>query len=83
MDNEYFTEAERFILIEVAELLDVPQAGPDDSFLDLHGDSLKAILLTAAIEERFGIVIDVADVFSATSLRALAEQVAELAPEGS
>lgn len=79
MDAVDIADCERFVLGEVAELLGVPEVCPDDSFVGLHGDSLKAILLTTAIEDRFGVVIDVADAFAAESFRAFCAQIAQAA----
>ncbi|GLL02122.1 acyl carrier protein [Dactylosporangium matsuzakiense] len=70
---------ERFILGEMAALTDAESVTPDDSFLELGGDSLKAILLASAIEERFDVAIDVIDVFQSESFRALSRLVADTA----
>lgn len=70
---------EGFILHEVAELTGNPSASLDDSLLQLGGDSLKAILLASAIEERFDIAIDIVDVFQSESFRELSQLVADLA----
>ncbi|MGB6164844.1 MAG: acyl carrier protein [Pseudonocardiaceae bacterium] len=68
---------EQFILSEVAELTGEAAVSPGDSFLQLGGDSLKAILLASAIEERYDVAIDLLDVFQSESLRALSLLVAE------
>jgi phthiocerol/phenolphthiocerol synthesis type-I polyketide synthase E len=70
---------EAFILHEVAELTGNPSVSLDDSFLQLGGDSLKAILLASAIEERFDIAIDIVDVFQSETFRELSQLVADVA----
>lgn len=64
-----------FILAQTAELTGQPTPSPEDAFVAAGGDSFAAIMLTAAIEDRFGLLIDILDVFQAASLTGLAEVV--------
>ena len=70
---------ERFILDETAALTGVETVTPEDSFLEIGGDSLKAILLASAIEERFGIVVDLVDIVQSESFQRLSGLVAAAA----
>jgi acyl carrier protein len=70
---------ERIILDEVAEVTGVETVTPEDSFLEIGGDSLKAILLASAIEERLGIVVDLVDIVQSGSFRKLSLLVAAAA----
>lgn len=72
---------ERFILGEAAELTGMDTIMPEDNFLETGGDSLKAILLASAIEERFGVVVDLADIVQSESFRTLGLLVATAAGE--
>lgn len=56
-----------------AEVLGVEKAAPADSFFDLGGDSLGAIKLAVAIQERIGWEVSIASVFSSPTPRLLAE----------
>jgi amino acid adenylation domain-containing protein len=68
------TERERLIQTVFAELL--PGAGAelgiDDDFFELGGDSIKAILLTARLR-KYGLSLEVAEVFRKPTIRALAQ----------
>lgn len=70
------SDYERFILDEVAALTGVETVAPEDCFLEIGGDSLKAILLASAIEERFDIAVDLVDIVSSESFRELSRLVA-------
>jgi phthiocerol/phenolphthiocerol synthesis type-I polyketide synthase E len=72
---------ERIIIEEVAEVTGMETVTPEDSFLETGGDSLKAILLASAIEERLGIVIDLVDIVQSESFRKLSQLVAAAADE--
>jgi acetoacetyl-CoA synthetase len=54
------------------ELFDLPDVGVDDDFFDLGGDSLSALSLVMAVEERFGRVVPISVVFRARTIGALA-----------
>lgn len=65
----------RFILDQLAELTGKAVPPPGSTFVDAGGDSFAAIMLTASIEEHFHVLIDILDVFQASSLAALAELI--------
>ena len=66
------TVREKVLVQCIAEVLGIEAPGVRDGFLDLGGDSLKAIELTAALE-RAGYHTEVRRIFEAASLRELAE----------
>ncbi|GAA2213769.1 non-ribosomal peptide synthetase DhbF [Nonomuraea monospora] len=57
-------EAEEAMCALFAEVLELPQAGPDDGFFDLGGHSLLAARLTVRVRETFGRTLPIADVFA-------------------
>ena len=59
------------------ELLGVALIGRDDHFFDLGGHSLLAVTLVARLRQRLGVDVDLADVFDAPVLRALALRLAQ------
>ncbi|MFD5467622.1 amino acid adenylation domain-containing protein [Kitasatospora sp. NPDC127059] len=65
------TVAERLLCAAVQEVLELPAAGPDDSFFALGGDSLKAIRLVNATT-RAGLPLTLGAVFEHRTLEALA-----------
>jgi len=62
-----------------AEVLGVPRVGLDDSFFDLHGESLMAVRLVSAIQEHLGTDLLVSDVFDAPTVAELDLLVGEAA----
>lgn len=61
------------MLIDVwTELLGFRPSGTNDSFFDIGGDSLSAILLLAEIEKRTGIQLPAASLLGAPTIKALA-----------
>jgi len=48
------------------ELLDVPQVERQERFLTLGGDSISAFRLHLELEAKFGVVIDLSDIFDLT-----------------
>ena len=54
------------------ELFDLPDVGVDDDFFDLGGDSLSALSLVMAIQERFGREVPISVVFRARTIGVLA-----------
>jgi acyl carrier protein len=62
------SNCEEFVLAQVAEIVGRTDVTPDDNFLELGGDSLRAILLATAVEERFGVTIELEQIFDARSL---------------
>ncbi|MEV4050072.1 amino acid adenylation domain-containing protein [Amycolatopsis sp. NPDC049688] len=65
-----------------ADLLDLDAAaiGPDDDFFDLGGHSLLASRLVSRLAARLGADVDLAEVFTHTTLAALADAVAAARP---
>jgi amino acid adenylation domain-containing protein len=73
--------ARQQVLCELfAEVLGVPRVGVDDSFLDLHGDSLIAMRLINAIQDRLGVDLLVSAIFDFPTVAELDQQV-EKAPQ--
>jgi amino acid adenylation domain-containing protein len=58
-----------------AEVLGVPRVGLDDSFFDLHGESLMAMRLVSAIQDRLGAELLVSDIFDTPTVAELDQQV--------
>jgi acyl-CoA synthetase (AMP-forming)/AMP-acid ligase II/acyl carrier protein len=58
-----------------AEVLGVPRVGLDDSFFDLHGESLMAVRLVGAIQDRLGAELLVSDIFDTPTVAELDQQV--------
>ncbi|MEV0136169.1 phosphopantetheine-binding protein [Dactylosporangium sp. NPDC050688] len=54
------------------DVLDLPRVGLDDDFLELGGDSLRAIELVNQLDQRLGVQISLEDVFDAATVRKLA-----------
>ncbi|WP_372424313.1 acyl carrier protein [Salinarimonas chemoclinalis] len=68
------------ILDEVRALLKCEEAGPEDHFMDLGGDSLTAPILAGRIEAAFGTRPELEEVLG-RSLGDLADIVAARAPK--
>jgi acyl carrier protein len=64
---------EQALCLEWGAILGVAQVGIDDDFFSLGGHSLMATRLRSRIAEHFGVELSVADLFRATTVRALAE----------
>jgi amino acid adenylation domain-containing protein len=58
-----------------AEVLGVPSVGVDDSFFDLHGESLMAMRLISAIQACLGVELLMSDIFDAPTVAELDQQV--------
>lgn len=56
----------------LAEVLDVPRVGLDDDFLELGGDSLRAIEVVNLLAARAGLVVELDQLFDAATVRNLA-----------
>ncbi|MFE3853478.1 amino acid adenylation domain-containing protein [Streptomyces griseorubiginosus] len=69
---------ERFAAVW-CEVLGIEQAGVQDSFFDLGGDSIRAVALVGALRAE-GHDLDVRDVFDRRTIAALTALVAERAP---
>lgn len=66
-------ERERRVARVWATVLGMPEVGVDDTFVDLGGDSLKAMLLRSALETELGTPVDFASVLSAPTVRDFVE----------
>ncbi len=69
------TEQEKAVVSAVREVLHTQKGGMKDNFFDLGGDSLKAIELTAALEQ-IGYRVEVRDIFGCGTLAELADKIA-------
>jgi acyl-coenzyme A synthetase/AMP-(fatty) acid ligase/acyl carrier protein len=58
-----------------AEVLGVPRVGLDDSFFDLHGESLMAMRLVGSIQDRLGAELLVSDIFDTPTVAELDQQI--------
>ena len=58
-----------------AEVLGVPRVGLDDSFFELHGESLMAMRLISSIQDRLSVELLVSDIFDAPTVAELDQQV--------
>jgi amino acid adenylation domain-containing protein len=58
-----------------AEVLAVPSVGLDDSFFDLHGESLMAMRLISSIQASLGVELLISDIFDAPTVAELDQQV--------
>lgn len=67
--------------IEVAEVLrdvlGLSRVGLDDDFLELGGDSLRAIEVANLLEQRLGLEVTLEEVFTASTVRNLARNATE------
>ncbi|MCW8308611.1 alpha/beta fold hydrolase [Acidiphilium sp. PA] len=66
----------RWLCDEVGSILRVPAPRPDDDFFDLGGDSMSALALFGAVEERFGCTIPLTTIYDAPRIVALATRIA-------
>jgi acyl-coenzyme A synthetase/AMP-(fatty) acid ligase/acyl carrier protein len=64
-----------------AEVLGVPGVGVDDSFFDLHGESLMAMRLISAIQACLGVELLMSDIFDAPTVAELDQQVGKAMPQ--
>jgi amino acid adenylation domain-containing protein len=58
--------------------MDVSQAGVQDNFFEMGGNSLLAVKLANKIEKQFGVAIRVKDIFNNSSIRELAQLIQSL-----
>ncbi|MGW6598678.1 amino acid adenylation domain-containing protein [Streptomyces sp. NPDC055036] len=75
------TPQERRLASLYAELLGTGRVGPEESFFDLGGDSLRATRLVSAVRERFRVEVDVRDVFARPTVADLAAHLWRHAPD--
>ena len=66
------TELEQTVAEIFRDVLDLPRVGLDDDFLELGGDSLRAVDVTNLLEERAGIRVSLEELFEAGTVRRLA-----------
>lgn len=73
-------EVERWISGRTAEMAVLPLSAvaPDSVFTDLGLSSVQAVELVAAIEDRFGLVLEPTLLFDYPTLEAVAEHVHQL-----
>jgi amino acid adenylation domain-containing protein len=58
-----------------ADVLGLPRVGIDDSFIDLHGESLMAMRLLSSIQDRLGVELLIADLFDAPTVAELDQRL--------
>lgn len=66
-----------------AEILGHRQFTADDSFFDVGGDSIKAVKVRMALDERYPDVVEVADIFAYPSVKLLSAYLQERLSAGS
>ena len=66
------TELERTIAEIFRDVLALPRVGLDDDFMELGGDSLRAVEVVNLLEERAGIQVSLEQLFDAATVRKLA-----------
>ena len=64
---------DRALCLEWTDILGIAEIGIDDDFFSLGGHSLMATRLRSRIAEHFGVELSVADLFRATTVRALGD----------
>ncbi|WP_405849678.1 SDR family NAD(P)-dependent oxidoreductase [Streptomyces sp. NBC_01518] len=72
---------ERFICGVWQELLGVERVDPKDNFFDLGGNSLVAMQLIIALNERLGVTLTLADLYEGLTVEHLVERVETPSPE--
>jgi len=65
------TELEIKVADVLREVLDLTRVGLDDDFLELGGDSLRAIEVANLLEERVGLQVTLEEIFDAATVRNL------------
>ncbi len=68
------TKTEILLTECIAEVLDLEKVGVLDNFFDMGGDSLKAIELTAMLEDN-GYTVNIKSIFEALNIQELAKQL--------
>jgi amino acid adenylation domain-containing protein len=69
------TQIERDLLAEWCSVLGIADAGIDDNFFDLGGNSISAVQLIVAVQERFGVDLPVHALLGSLTIAGLADQV--------
>jgi acyl transferase domain-containing protein/thioesterase domain-containing protein/acyl carrier protein len=73
--KSYNNEVEAQVAEMCADILGLPQMGPDDEFLAYGGGSLTGVRLFARIRKELGVELPLSALFQAPSVRALADLV--------
>ncbi|MEU8824339.1 amino acid adenylation domain-containing protein [Streptomyces sp. NPDC048636] len=71
------TPQEEILCALFARVLELPEAGVDDDFFALGGNSLSAVRLLSRVRSAFGAEVDVRAVFEAPTARLLARRLAD------
>ena len=78
-ETEYIapeTSEEKIVTQAIEKVLDVEKVSVTDNFFDIGGDSLKAIELTARLEEK-GYTVAIKTIFSSKDIRDFAKSLEE------
>ncbi|MFC7303463.1 phosphopantetheine-binding protein [Streptomyces monticola] len=76
-------ELERLTVAWAAEILDDPEAAPDDNFIDLGGHSILALRMCRYAQDRFGAEYDLMVLFESDLATAAAELAVRIGRDGS
>ena len=76
-DDEPRTSTEQALVDIFGEVLSLPVVGAEDSFFNIGGNSLKAMLAVSRINKRFGIKISVRTLYGNVTVRAVSAVVDE------
>ena len=71
-----------FLYTQISDMLGHPVDASKD-FMGAGGDSYDAVMLAYAIEERYGLAVDVVDIVDAESIASLCVQLASACRRGS
>lgn len=78
------TETQSVLCSIWESLLEIDRIGIDDSFFDLGGHSLRAVVMSSRIRDRFGVAVPAPLILRARTIRELARLIdAEVATNGS
>lgn len=75
------TDLEKSLVEVWSQVLGVDEIGIDDAFLALGGDSLRAMLLRSALENRLGRPVPLATLFESSTIRVLARELERAASD--
>lgn len=76
-DDDGWTGLQRVLRTVWADVLGHPDAGPDDNFFGLGGNSLKVLELYSALEERWPGTVRAGELFDLTTIAAQARAIGE------
>ncbi|MCY1144079.1 non-ribosomal peptide synthetase [Actinoplanes sp. Pm04-4] len=72
-------ELEDSVIAEWRQILDIAEISPMDDFFHLGGDSIQAVRLIGKVEERFGVTLPIASIFTSASFpRGMSHAIAEM-----